>query len=157
MFLSSSADKLPFLLILVPPIPLALALYFAPESPYYLARKDRLEEATAAMDRLHAAHPSVNSRELVEQIAETNRLESEMRTGGTWAACFSGVNRRRTEIAIVAWTSPALVGFAVRGLPLSSITIWARLMLSNRACVCSSNVGVRSAFMLGHRDSELTT
>ncbi|BGP57042.1 hypothetical protein JCM8202v2_004680 [Rhodotorula sphaerocarpa] len=104
--------KLPFLLILVPPIPLALALYFAPESPYYLARKDRLEEATAAMDRLHAAHPSVNSRELVEQIAETNRLESEMRTGGTWAACFSGVNRRRTEIAIVAWTSPALVGFA---------------------------------------------
>lgn len=156
MFLSS-ADKLPFLLILVPPIPLALALYFAPESPYYLARKDRLEEATAAMDRLHAAHPSVNSRELVEQIAETNRLESEMRTGGTWAACFSGVNRRRTEIAIVAWTSPALVGFAVRGTSSELHNPGHRLRPSYCAWACSSNVGVHSAFMIGHRDSGLTT
>ncbi|POY71021.1 hypothetical protein BMF94_5946 [Rhodotorula taiwanensis] len=103
--------KLPFLLILIPPVPLAVALYFAPESPYYLARKGRLEEATAAMDRLHAEHASVSSHELVEQIAETNRLENEMKTGGTWAACFRGINLRRTEIAIVSWTSPALVGF----------------------------------------------
>ncbi|GAA5843769.1 hypothetical protein JCM11251_006802 [Rhodosporidiobolus azoricus] len=103
--------KLPFLLIIVPPVPLALALWFAPESPYFLARKGRLDVASASMDRLHAPHPSVNSRELVEQIAETHRLETEMKTGGTWADLFKGINLRRTEVAVISWTSPCLVGF----------------------------------------------
>ncbi|GAA6000071.1 uncharacterized protein JCM10292_003610 [Rhodotorula paludigena] len=103
--------KLPFLLIFMIPIPLAVALFFAPESPYYLARKGRLEEAAAAMDRLHRPHPSVDSRELVEQIAETHRIETEMKTGGKWQSCFQGVNLRRTEIAVISWTSPGLVGF----------------------------------------------
>ncbi|GJN91928.1 hypothetical protein Rhopal_004953-T1 [Rhodotorula paludigena] len=103
--------KLPFLLIFMIPIPLAIALFFAPESPYYLARKGRLEEAAAAMDRLHRPHPSVDSRELVEQIAKTHRIETEMKTGGKWQSCFQGVNLRRTEIAVISWTSPGLVGF----------------------------------------------
>ncbi|GAA5859880.1 hypothetical protein JCM8547_004370 [Rhodosporidiobolus lusitaniae] len=103
--------KLPFLLMFVVPIPLAIGLYFAPESPYYLARKGRIDEATAAMDRLHAPHASINSRELVEQIAETHRIETEMKTGGTWKDCFTGVNLRRTEIAVISWTAPGLVGY----------------------------------------------
>lgn len=130
---SKISDKLPFLLIFMIPIPLAVALFFAPESPYYLARKGRLEEAAAAMDRLHRPHPSVDSRELVEQIAETHRIETEMKTGGKWQSCFQGVNLRRTEIAVISWTSPGLVGFVVRAsLPTAPLSARADECLVNR-------------------------
>lgn len=88
------------------------------------------------MDRLHAEHASVSSRELVEQIAETNRLETEMKTGGTWAARFRGINLRRTEIAIVSWTSPALVGFVVSTFALPELD----KPTTDERHVCSSNV-----------------
>lgn len=106
--------KLPFVLMFAIPIPLAVALFFAPESPYYLAKKGRLEEAAAAMDRLHAPHPTVNSQHLVAHIKETFAIETQLRTGGTYTACFRGTNRRRTEIAIISWTMPALVGYVVQ-------------------------------------------
>lgn len=93
------------------------------------------------MDRLHAEHASVSSHELVEQIAETNRLENEMKTGGTWAACFRGINLRRTEIAIVSWTSPALVGFVVSVLALPKL----HASKTDEPHVRSSNV--RSGFL----------
>ncbi|ORY84128.1 general substrate transporter [Leucosporidium creatinivorum] len=106
--------KLPFVLMFAIPLPLAVALFFAPESPYYLARKGRLEEAATAMDRLHAPHPTINSQHLVAHIQETFRIETQLKTGGTYAACFRGTNRRRTEIAIISWTMPALVGYVVQ-------------------------------------------
>lgn len=112
--------QLPFLLMFIIPVPLALGLYFAPESPYYLARKGRLEEAAVQMDRLHTSHPSIdpsllpNSVSLVAHIKETFDIEARMKTGGSFAACFKGVNRRRLEIAVVSWTTPGLVGYVVQ-------------------------------------------
>lgn len=97
------------------PLPLCAALFFAPESPYYLTRKGRLEQAVVAMDRLHAPHPTINSEHLVAQIQETFALEAKLQAGGgTYADCFRGVNRRRTEIAVISWTMPALVGYVVQ-------------------------------------------
>ncbi|GAA5894139.1 hypothetical protein JCM6882_007993, partial [Rhodosporidiobolus microsporus] len=106
--------RLPFMLMFFIPIPLACALFFAPENPYWLARKGRMDEATAAMERLHRSHPLINSQRIVDGIAETYRLETEMATGGSFIDCFKGINLRRTEIAVVAWTSPGLVGYVVQ-------------------------------------------
>ncbi|BGP08624.1 General alpha-glucoside permease [Rhodotorula toruloides] len=106
--------KLPFLLICIPPLPIALALCWAPESPYWLARKGRLEDAAVAMDRLHAPHPDIDSKALVAHIHETYKVEQEMRTGGSFVDLFKGSNLRRTELATIAWTSPGLVGYVVQ-------------------------------------------
>jgi SP family general alpha glucoside:H+ symporter-like MFS transporter len=48
-------------------------------------------------------------------MIETTRLETELCIGASYRALFSGTNRRRTEIATVAWVSQALVGFGIQG------------------------------------------
>ncbi|GAA6021060.1 hypothetical protein JCM10207_003904 [Rhodosporidiobolus poonsookiae] len=106
--------KLPFVLMFALPVPLAIALFFAPENPYWLARKGRMEDAVKSMDRLHAPHPAISSQRIVDGIAETYRLETEMATGGSFADCFKGINLRRTEISVIAWTAPGLVGYVVQ-------------------------------------------
>lgn len=110
-----------------------IPLVFAPDSPYFLVRRGRMHDAVKALGRLHAPDPSINDEQIVADIAETARLETELKVGGSYPACFKRINLRRTEIATVAWTSqgahavpgdytrstdvrraPALVGFAIQ-------------------------------------------
>ncbi|BGP32618.1 hypothetical protein JCM10296v2_004399 [Rhodotorula toruloides] len=97
-----------------PAPPIALALCWGPESPYWLARKGRLDDAAVAMDRLHAPHSDIDSKALVAHIHETYRVEQEMRTGGSFVDLFKGSDLRRTELATIAWTCPGLVGYVVQ-------------------------------------------
>ena len=47
-------------------------------------------------------------------IAHTIEMERQTNEGSSYAACFRGTNRRRTEIALIAWVSQNLVGFAMQ-------------------------------------------
>ncbi|KAK1830199.1 general alpha-glucoside permease [Podospora conica] len=100
-------------------------LFFVPESPWWLVRKGRLDEAETVLRRL--ASPKVDIQQNLLAIIETDGLEQKLEMGSTYWDCFRGVNRRRTEISIGVYCTQVLSGvclisyaiyfFQLAGLP----------------------------------------
>jgi len=89
--------------------------YFAPESPWYLIRKERYAEAEKALYRI--ARPGYYTPEQMKaQIAlmkytdEKEKLES---AGASYWDCFKGSNLRRTEVVCIAFLIQAMCGQAI--------------------------------------------
>ncbi|KAH8812602.1 general substrate transporter [Xylogone sp. PMI_703] len=101
------AYKIPFAVQWVWPLPLLVGVYFAPESPWWLVRKGRLDEADGALKRLTK---DVDTRKTLAMMVHTDRLEQTYESGTTYFDCFKGVDRRRTEIACMAWAVQVLFG-----------------------------------------------
>lgn len=91
-----------WVLIIIP------GMYFAPESPWWLARQNRFADAEEALRRLSS--PAVNVKAVLAQIIETDRLETQMEAGSTYWDVFRAVNWRRTEIAIGVYATQVLCG-----------------------------------------------
>ncbi|CAN6675100.1 general alpha-glucoside permease [Trichomonascus vanleenenianus] len=112
---TASAYKIAFALQWVWPIPIAIACYFAPESPWLLVRKGKTDEAFKAARRL--ASDDVTDKEIKESISmmvHTDNLEKEeaknKRTGaGSYLDLFKGVNFRRTEIATIVCSTQNII------------------------------------------------
>jgi len=86
------------------PLPILAGVYFAPESPWYLVRAGRLEEAKRSLIELGSERPgAIPADERIKQIQHTNEMEKLMSSGTSYLDCFRGTNLRRTEIAAVAW------------------------------------------------------
>jgi SP family general alpha glucoside:H+ symporter-like MFS transporter len=101
------AYKIAFALQWVWPIPIIIASYLAPESPWLLVRQGRRKEAYEASRRL--ASSSVTDKEVEETVSmmiHTDNLEKEEAANnksslGSFGELFKGVNLRRTEIAVI--------------------------------------------------------
>jgi SP family general alpha glucoside:H+ symporter-like MFS transporter len=92
------------------PVFLFPILLFAPESPWHLVRKGRLEEAEHSLKRLVRASSGISTKETLAIIVHTNNLEQELSTGTSYLDCFKGPELRRTEIACVAFAGQVLSG-----------------------------------------------
>ncbi|ORX36064.1 general substrate transporter [Kockovaella imperatae] len=105
------AFRMPFAVQWAWPIPLFVILLFAPESPWWLVRKGRLEEAERSVRRLAPAQEKDQAKDSVSAMVRTNQLEIDASSANTnWLALFKGTDRRRTEISVVTWTSQILCG-----------------------------------------------
>ncbi|EAW19559.1 putative MFS alpha-glucoside transporter [Aspergillus fischeri NRRL 181] len=106
-FLSMSGEwayRIPFALQWALPIPLAIGIYLAPESPWWLIRKGRTEDATKSLRRLRTKDAS--EEEIADTLAmmlHTVKIEDEMNASSSYWDLFRGVDRRRTEITVFTY------------------------------------------------------
>ncbi|KAH7039619.1 general substrate transporter [Microdochium trichocladiopsis] len=109
--------KIPFALQWFWPIPIAVFLSFAPESPYWYVRKGRIEDAKRSLQRLtdKSSMPEFDSDQVVAMMVYTNNMEKAASEGTTYWDCFKGTDLRRTEIVCVVWAIQTLCGSTFMG------------------------------------------
>lgn len=99
---SQWAWRIPFALQWVWPCILVPALFFAPESSWWLMRQNRVEDARKAMRRsCNADSPKINIDKTLAMMLKTDLVEQEIEKGTTFKECFKGPNRRRTELCLL--------------------------------------------------------
>lgn len=104
------AYKIPFAIQWVWPFVLLAGLPFAPESPYWLVRQNRKEDARAALTKLSSSKHSPDVDQVLVMIEQTNLLEQELESTTTYMDCFKGVNLKRTEISIMVYLIQVIGG-----------------------------------------------
>ncbi|KAK6208615.1 mfs sp general alpha glucoside:h+ symporter [Colletotrichum tabaci] len=105
----SSAYRVPIALQWMFPTPLAILLYIAPESPWWLVRKGRIEEAKVAVRRLGRAEANANLDESVAMMRRTIELEASEKEPG-YLELFKGTDTYRTLIVCGVYAAQNLTG-----------------------------------------------
>ncbi|KAM5356810.1 hypothetical protein ACJ41O_003456 [Fusarium nematophilum] len=104
------AFRIPFALQWIWPIPLFLLAYFAPDSPWWLVRRGRLDDAENALRRLGPGLTEDQIKQKVAMMVHTDEFERAVRTESSYWDCFKGSNLRRTEIACMTLCCQSLPG-----------------------------------------------
>ncbi|KAJ5656279.1 Maltose permease MAL61 [Penicillium longicatenatum] len=106
-FLSSTgqwAYRIPFALQWALPIPLAIGIFCAPESPWWLTRKGRMDDARKTLRRLRSQDSSeAEIEDTIAMMEHTIKIENEMKATSNYWDLFKGVNLRRTEITVFVY------------------------------------------------------
>ncbi|KAH7040375.1 sugar transporter-like protein [Microdochium trichocladiopsis] len=102
--------KVPFAIQWLWPLPLMIVAYLAPESPWYLVRVDRIEDARRSIARLSGDKTQEQMNNQLAMMMHTVKLESEATKGGSYLDCFKGTNLRRTEIVCFTFMGQILSG-----------------------------------------------
>jgi SP family general alpha glucoside:H+ symporter-like MFS transporter len=121
------AYRIPFALQWIWPVPIFIIVTLAPESPWYLVRKGRYEEAKKVVMRLStratsrkadgSAGQQVNPDNTVAMMIRTNEFEKQVQSGTSYLDCLKGSDLRRTEIACMAWASQIILGSSFSNQP----------------------------------------
>jgi len=113
------AYRIPFGLQWIWPVPIFIICYFAPESPWWLVRNNKIDEARAALLKLTSKkNTAFNVDDTVAMMIHTNELEiqqSAQAEGTTYQDCFKGIDLRRTEITVMVWLIQQTSGAAMIG------------------------------------------
>ncbi|KAJ6787627.1 hypothetical protein PWT90_08216 [Aphanocladium album] len=109
--------KIPFALQWAWPVPLIIGIWLAPESPWWLVRKNRLDEARKSLQRLTTRNSGTEFRpdETISMMIHTNEMEKKIHEGTSYLDLFRGVNLRRTEIVTCVWVIQTLCGASFMG------------------------------------------
>lgn len=103
------AWRIPLALQWIFPVPLMVILFFAPESPYWLVRHGRKDEALRSIQRL-GRKSKINAHNELAMVERT--VEIEARTGGDpkLIDLVKGTDLRRTIITCLIYTSQNFAG-----------------------------------------------
>ncbi|KAJ6783626.1 hypothetical protein PWT90_04479 [Aphanocladium album] len=106
------AYRIPYALQWMWPLPLIIGIYFAPESPWWLVRRGKMEEAKHSLLRLTSKNNETNfdPDETIAMMVHTTAMEEKMTAGSSYWDCFKGVDLRRTEIVCMVWAIQNLSG-----------------------------------------------
>jgi SP family general alpha glucoside:H+ symporter-like MFS transporter len=97
--------RIPFALQWMWPVPLIVGIAFAPESPWWLVRKGRNEDAVKSVKRLtyRGADADIEAERTVAMMMHTHQLELKTTEGSSFRDCFKGIEVRRTEVVCITW------------------------------------------------------
>ncbi|RSH93089.1 hypothetical protein EHS25_007442 [Saitozyma podzolica] len=97
------------------PVPLAIAAFFAPESPWWLVRKGRIDDAKKVLNRISMKGywEDRNIDAYIEVIKHTDVLERAQAKSGSFWEIWKGTNLRRTEIQMGVWACQVFSGTAM--------------------------------------------
>ena len=110
------AYRVPFAIQWIWPLPIIIGVIFAPESPWWLVRRGRIDDAKKALLRLTSKNDSnFNANDTIDMMIHTNALEKEISAGTSYWDCFKGIDLRRTEIVVGVWMIQNLCGSAFMG------------------------------------------
>ncbi|KIW09858.1 hypothetical protein PV08_11959 [Exophiala spinifera] len=111
------AYRVPFAIQWIWPPIILVGVILAPESPWWLVRHGKLDEARKALLSLTKASSGVpfDVDKQVAMINATNELEKAMSEGTSYWNLFKGIDRRRTEITSMVWITQAFCGAALMG------------------------------------------
>ena len=107
------------------PLPLSIAVFLAPESPWWLVRKNRIEDAKKSLHRLTSPQRDTEFDadetgilvpvdalaifqmakallNVVAMIAHTTALEEQITAGATYLDCFKASSIFTTQVLILA-------------------------------------------------------
>jgi MFS transporter, SP family, general alpha glucoside:H+ symporter len=104
--------RIPFAIQWIWPAPLIFIAWFMPESPWWLSRNGRYDEAEATLARLAPKVDREAAKRKVAMMIHTNNTEMELVAGSSYLDCYRGTNLRRTEIACVTFAGQVLSGSA---------------------------------------------
>lgn len=109
--------RIPYALQWMWPVPLLIGVFLAPESPWWLVRKGRIEDAKKALLRLTSLdrETDFDADETIAMMVHTTALEEKITSGTSYLDCFRGTDLRRTEIVCMAWAIQNLSGNAFSG------------------------------------------
>lgn len=106
--LANKRSRIPIALQWMFPTPLAILLWMAPESPWWLVRKGRLEEAEHAVGRL-GNRATLNLSEAVAMMRRTIELEKSVKDPN-YLELFKGTDLYRTLIVCGVYAAQNLTG-----------------------------------------------
>lgn len=110
------AYRIPFGLQWVWPVPIFIICFFAPESPWWLVRHNKIDEARAALVKLTSKkNTAFNVEETLAMMIHTNELEIQQSAGTQYQDCFKGTDLRRTEVTVMVWMIQQTSGSAMIG------------------------------------------
>ncbi|KAK6540243.1 hypothetical protein TWF694_009058 [Orbilia ellipsospora] len=107
--------RIPYALQWVWPVPIIIGCIFAPESPWWLVRQGRIQEAENTVRRLTSANSGIDVHKTVSMMIQTDELEKEITSGTSYIDCFKGTDLRRTEIACMVWGIQTMCGSGLMG------------------------------------------
>lgn len=89
---------------------------FAPESPWWLVRMGKIEEARKSLSRLSTVEENSDEIEvMISMIKDTNDYEKKLQEGTSYMDCLKGLSLRRTEISSMCGALSPMCGFALTG------------------------------------------
>ncbi|KAK2616733.1 hypothetical protein QQS21_000345 [Conoideocrella luteorostrata] len=92
------------------PTPLLVLIFFAPESPWWLSRKGRKEEALRSVKRLGGNNSVEHAQQSLAMIERTVEIEAQMGGTPTLLDLFKGTDLRRTVIVCLMYASQNFAG-----------------------------------------------